>query len=105
MRKKIKGTKNRPRLFVFMSNKHIYAQMIDDTSNRILTSCCSNSKEIKKTLKLSLNCKTASILGKDIAQKSIDQGIRQVVFDRGNKLYHGKIKAFAEAAREAGIHF
>nr|QCI07066.1 ribosomal protein L18 [Haraldiophyllum bonnemaisonii] len=101
MKKKIKGTTDRPRLYVFKSNKHIYVQLIDDNKNKILTSSSTISKDIKKFA----NCETAAIVGKNIAIKLKAQGINCIIFDRGNKIYHGKIKALAEATRREGIHF
>nr|YP_009312941.1 Ribosomal protein L18 [Helminthora furcellata]SCW21195.1 Ribosomal protein L18 [Helminthora furcellata]SCW24055.1 Ribosomal protein L18 [Helminthora furcellata] len=105
MKKVLKGTPNRPRLYVFRSNKHIYAQIIDDTQNKILTSksslsSCSKNKSFSRA-----NCKIAESIGTLIAQDCIQKGIHQVVFDRGNKLYHGRIKALAESARKEGIEF
>ena len=107
MKSKIKGTSIRPRLYVFRSNKHIYAQIIDDTNNTILASSSSIAKDLKIEYKEKLyrNCKVSKIIGKDIAIKAQQQGITQVVFDRGNKIYHGRIKALADAARDIGIKF
>nr|QCI06233.1 ribosomal protein L18 [Dicranema revolutum] len=109
MKKKIKGNFERPRLYIFRSNKHIYAQIIDDLSQNILLSSSSIAKDIKLNTELKLpykaNCQMSKIIGKDIAQKALKLGINQVVFDRGKKLYHGRIKALAEAAREQGINF
>lgn len=107
MRNKIKGSSVRPRFYVFRSNKHIYAQIIDDTNNTVLTSSSSISQNIKINYKAKLygNCKVSKIIGYDIADKALERGITQVVFDRGHKLYHGRIKALADAAREKGIKF
>lgn len=107
MRNKIKGTSVRPRFYVFRSNKHIYVQIIDDTNNTILTSSSSISQDIKINYKVKFygNCKISKVIGHDIANKALKKGITQVVFDRGHKLYHGRIKALAEAAREQGIKF
>lgn len=104
MKKKIKGTPIKPRLYIFKSNKHIYAQIIDDTNHKVITSSSTISKDIRDSIS-SCNCKTASKVGKDIAEKSKQQGITQVIFDRGRSIYHGKIKALADAAREEGIIF
>lgn len=101
MRKKIQGTQERPRLYVFKSNKHIYAQIINDLNHKILASSSSLSKDIK----LLSNCNTAKIVGQNIARKLKQQGHNQVVFDRGNNIYHGQIKALADAAREEGLTF
>nr|QCI05712.1 ribosomal protein L18 [Cryptopleura ramosa] len=105
MKKKIKGTLKRPRLYVFKSNKHIYAQLIDDYNNKILTSSSSLSINIKEDKNHYANCETAKIIGKNIAIKLRKKGISQIIFDRGNKIYHGKIKALAEATRNEGINF
>ena len=105
MIKKIQGTPERPRLYIFKSNKHIYAQLIDDTNNKIITSMSTISKEIKENITPFANCKNAEIIGKHIAIKSKEKGITKVVFDRGRNLYHGKVKALAEAARQEGINF
>lgn len=103
--KKIKGTTQRPRLYVFKSNKHLYVQIIDDTNNEILASSSTIAKEITSETKIYANCENAKIIGKQIAIKSKEKGIKQIVFDRGNNLYHGQIKALADAAREEGINF
>lgn len=105
MNKQIKGTINRPRLYVFKSNKHIYAQLIDDDNNKILTSSSTISKDIRPQINNYANCEAAKIIGKSIAIKLKQKGINQIIFDRGNKIYHGKIKALAEATREQGINF
>nr|YP_009628825.1 ribosomal protein L18 [Balbiania investiens]QBX88608.1 ribosomal protein L18 [Balbiania investiens] len=105
MNKKLRGTSERPRLYVFRSNKHIYAQIIDDIRSKTLITASSTSTEIKSQIQSSANCETSRIIGESIAKSCIDQGIYQVVFDRGNRLYHGRIKALAESAREAGISF
>uniref|UniRef100_UPI00300282AF ribosomal protein L18 n=1 Tax=Anunuuluaehu liula TaxID=3049639 RepID=UPI00300282AF len=107
MKKKIEGTSYRPRLYVFRSNKHIYAQIIDDTKKQILASSSSIAKDVKKytQAKHNANCEISKVIGQDIASKAIKQGISKVVFDRGNKIYHGRIKALADAAREKGINF
>nr|QCI04469.1 ribosomal protein L18 [Antithamnion hubbsii] len=105
MTRKIQGTSERPRLYIFKSNKHIYAQLIDDTNNKIITSLSTISKEIKEDIKQFANCKNAEIIGKQIAIKSKEKGITKIVFDRGDNLYHGKVKALAEAARQEGIDF
>nr|QCI07429.1 ribosomal protein L18 [Leiomenia cribrosa] len=105
MKKKIKGTIERPRLYVFKSNKHIYAQIIDDINHKILLSFSSISNELKIQITSSTNCKISSLIGKNIAIKAKKKGIQKVVFDRGQQLYHGKIKALADAARQEGIDF
>lgn len=107
MKKKIQGSAQRPRLYIFKSNKHIYAQIIDCSSNKILLSSSSIARDVKPNIQLfyKANCKISKVIGKNIANKAIKLGIKTVVFDRGKKLYHGKIKALAEAAREQGIKF
>lgn len=105
MKKKIIGTKERPRLYVFKSNKHIYTQLINDTSNHIIASSSSLSIEIREHFKISINCKIAEIVGRNMAKKSKEKGISHIVFDRGKKIYHGKIQAIAKSLREEGIIF
>lgn len=105
IKKKIQGTSTKPRLYIFKSNKHIYAQLIDDTHNKIIASSSTISKELTNNAKIYANCKNAKIIGQQIAEKSKQQGIKEIVFDRGKNLYHGQIKALADAAREEGIKF
>lgn len=107
MKKKIKGTIERPRFYVFKSNKHIYAQIIDDINHKILLSSSSISKKLKLQIKSTsnCNCETSKLVGKDIAHQAQEKGIKKVVFDRGKKLYHGKIKALADIARIEGLNF
>nr|YP_010195591.1 ribosomal protein L18 [Gracilaria baiana]UAD82988.1 ribosomal protein L18 [Gracilaria baiana] len=105
MKRKIRGIKNRPRLCIFRSNKHIYAQIIDDSSNQIVASSSTLAKIMKKNIKLPNSCNAARSVGKDIAQQSKALGIQEIIFDRQNKIYHGRIKALAEAVREEGIKF
>ena len=100
-----KGTKNRPRLCIFRSNKHIYAQVIDDINHKTIITSSSLSKNLKNLIKSSKNCEAAEIVGKDIGNKLKEKGIDMIIFDRGNKLYHGRIKALAEATRVIGIQF
>jgi large subunit ribosomal protein L18 len=101
IRKKVKGTGERPRLCVYRSLKHIYVQVIDDESSRTLTSAASSEKDFPT--KSGQNKQAASELGKIIAQRSLEQGIDNVVFDRNGFRYHGRVKALADAAREAGL--
>jgi large subunit ribosomal protein L18 len=107
-RKRIMGTPERPRLAVFRSDTHIYAQVIDDLSGRTLVSASSTEPTVKggqaKGAKGG-NTSGAKAIGKLIAERSIEKGIKQVVFDRGGFLYHGRVKAIADAAREAGLQF
>ena len=106
VRKKIRGTPQRPRLCVYRSLKHIYAQIIDDVSGRTLVAASSLSPEIRDQVKgKSGNKEGAAIVGNLIAKKAIDKGIKKVVFDRNGFLYHGRVKALAEAAREGGLIF
>jgi large subunit ribosomal protein L18 len=101
----ISGTADRPRLAVFRSNSHIYAQIIDDTKGTTLLSASTLQKDVKDGLKYTDNVEAAKKLGEVIGKKAVDQGIKEVVFDRGGFIYQGKIKALAEAAREAGLTF
>lgn len=107
MKRKILGTPNRPRLYVFRSNKHLYAQIIDDTKHKVLFSSSSLCQEVQDKIrnKYNSNCKTANIIGQLIAIKSKQHGINHIVFDRGDKLYHGKVKTLADAARKEGLIF
>jgi large subunit ribosomal protein L18 len=107
-RKRIMGTMERPRLSVFRSVSHIYAQVIDDLSGTTLASASSTDPKLKGTFEKAVrggNVKGAEAIGKAIAERSIDKGIKRVVFDRGGSLYHGRIRAVADAARKAGLEF
>lgn len=101
----LRGRIGRHRLRIFRSNKHIYAQLIDDTRNIIITSSSSISCDLRKRIRSSKTCETAKLIGEDIAKKLQAQGICNIVFDRDNKIYHGRIKALAEAARNVGLDF
>lgn len=105
MRYRISGTATCPRLCVFRSNKHIYAQIIDDTVGNTIVSACTLQKDVKAELKYTDDVAAAVQLGKVIAQKALEKGISTVVFDRGGYIYHGKVQALADAAREAGLQF
>ncbi len=105
IRNRLSGTAECPRLAVFRSNNHMYAQIIDDTAQNTLVSASTLQKDVKANLEKTNNVEAASYLGKVIAERAIDKGIRDVVFDRGGFLYHGKIQALADAAREAGLNF
>lgn len=106
LRTKIAGSPERPRLAVFRSLHHIYAQVIDDTKGATLVSASTLDPEIKKTLSGNPgNTTGAKAVGKAIAQRALAKGLKKVVFDRGGHLYHGRVKALAEAAREAGLEF
>ena len=100
------GNQTRPRLSVYRSNNHIYAQVIDDIAQTTICSASTIDKEFKeKSVELSSDCKSSSIVGKLLAKRAIKQGIKEVIFDRGGNIYHGRVKALAEAAREAGLKF
>ena len=106
VRKKVKGTPAQPRLTVFRSSKHIYAQIIDDTTAKTLV----DSSSMVKDLRNQDSCKGgnkdgASFIGQSIAGKALEKGIKKVVFDRNGFLYHGRVKALAESARKAGLEF
>jgi large subunit ribosomal protein L18 len=105
VRRKVKGSPERPRLCVFRSAKHIYAQIIEDTSGTTLVSSSTVVKELGVSLKSSGNVDAAKQVGKMIAEQALSKNITQVVFDRNGFLYHGRIKALADAAREAGLSF
>ncbi len=105
MRNKIQGTTERPRLAVFRSEKHIYAQIIDDMTGTTLVAASTVEKDIKASVKATSNVEAAAAVGTAIAKKAVAKGIEEVVFDRGGFLYHGRVKALAEAAREAGLQF
>ena len=105
VRRKVEGTAERPRLAVFRSNHHIYAQVIDDEQQHTLVAASTLETPLKSELKSGGNCDASASVGKLIAQRSIEKGISKVVFDRGGNLYHGRVKALADAAREAGLDF
>ena len=106
LRRYLIGNKLRPRLAVFRSNNHIYAQVIDDDAQQTICSASTLDKELKEDSgKLSSNCSSSSIVGKLLAKRAIKKGIKEVIFDRGGNLYHGRVKALAEAARDSGLNF
>ena len=105
IRNRFSGTAQRPRLSVFRSNHHMYAQIIDDTVGNTLVSASTLEKDIKAELEKTNNVDAAAHLGTVIGKRAIEKGITEVVFDRGGYLYHGKVAALAEAAREAGLKF
>ena len=105
MRHHITGTATRPRLAVFRSNSHMYAQIIDDVSHKTLVSASTTQKDIRDELEKTNDKAAASYLGSVIGKKAVDAGITEVVFDRGGYIYHGKVAALADAAREAGLKF
>ena len=105
LRNRFSGTAERPRLAVFRSNNHMYAQIIDDTVGNTLVSASTLQKEVKEQLEKTNDVAAAAYLGTVIAKKALDAGITTVVFDRAGFIYQGKIKALADAAREAGLEF
>ena len=105
IRNRFSGTAERPRLAVFRSNNHMYAQIIDDTVGNTLVAASTLEKEIKAELEKTNNVDAAAYLGTVIAKRAMEKGITEVVFDRGGFIYQGKIAALAEAAREAGLKF
>ena len=105
MRNRFAGTAERPRLAVFRSNNHMYAQIIDDSVGHTLVSASTLQKEVKAELEKTNDVAAAAYLGKVIAERALEKGIKEVVFDRGGFIYQGKVKALAEAAREAGLEF
>lgn len=105
IRRSVTGTSERPRLAVFRSNQHIYAQVIDDVTQHTLVAASTLEADLKVKLESGATRDASTEVGKLIAQRSLAKGIRQVVFDRGGNLYHGRIKALAEAARETGLDF
>jgi large subunit ribosomal protein L18 len=106
VRQKVTGTGERPRLTVFRSSKNIYTQIIDDTTSRTLVEASSLSRDIKSQITgKGSNKEGASIIGKLIAERALEKGIKKVVFDRNGFLYHGRVKALADSAREHGLEF
>ena len=105
IRNRFSGTAERPRLAVFRSNNHMYAQIIDDTVGNTLVAASTLEKDVKAELEKTNNVDAAAYLGTVIAKRAIEKGIKEVVFDRGGFIYQGKIAALADAAREAGLEF
>ena len=105
IRKKLIGTENRPRLCVFRSAKHIYAQLVDDSVGRTLVAASSMEKDVRQAPETTNKIAVANTVGKIIGQRALEKGVKQVVFDRNGFLYHGRIKAVSEGAREAGLKF
>lgn len=105
LRNKISGTAQKPRLAVFRSNQHIYAQIIDDTIGNTIASASTMEKAISEKVQSTSNVDAAKVVGEAVAKKALEKGINTVVFDRGGYVYHGKVQALAEAAREAGLQF
>ena len=105
IRKRLSGTTARPRLSVFRSSKHIYAQVIDDTTGETLVAASTQSPEIREDINGKKKIECAALVGQLIAQKTLAKEIKTVVFDRNGFIYHGRVKAVAEAAREGGLVF
>ncbi len=105
LRNRFAGTAERPRLAVFRSNNHMYAQIIDDTVGKTLVAASTVEKEVKAELEKTDNVDAAAYVGTVVAKRAMEKGIKEVVFDRGGFIYHGKVQALADAAREAGLEF
>lgn len=105
VRKKVTGSVERPRLCVFRTSKHIYVQIIEDVTGKTLVAASTVAKDTADGVKYSGNIEAAKVVGKKIAEKALAKDIKQVVFDRNGFLYHGRVKALADAAREAGLTF
>ena len=106
LRRFLTGTQDRPRLSVFRSNNHIYAQVIDDYAQQTICAASTVDKEFKKDSdKSSSTCASSSAVGLLLAKRAVKKGVKQVVFDRGGNIYHGRVKALAEAARKGGLKF
>lgn len=105
IRNRFSGTTERPRLAVYRSNNHVYAQIIDDTVGKTLVSASTVEKKVASELEKTNNIDAASYVGKVVAERALEANIKEVVFDRGGFIYTGKVKALAEAAREAGLVF
>ena len=105
MRGNVKGTLDRPRLSVYRSNEHIYAQIIDDTTSKTLLACSTLDRSIKLSLSSGRTCDSSRLMGEKLAQLSLKNNVKKIVFDRGPYLYHGRIKALADGARAGGLQF
>jgi large subunit ribosomal protein L18 len=105
IRKKVMGTTVRPRLCVFRSNMNIYAQVIDDSDGRTIAAASTMDKDLKSAIASRGNIDAAKKVGEAVAKKAMEKGVESVVFDRGGYIYHGRIKALADSAREAGLKF
>ena len=105
LRSRLSGTPESPRMAVFRSNNHMYAQVIDDVAGNTIVSASTLQSEVKEGLEKTNNVEAAAKLGEVIAKKDLENGINEVEFDRGGNIYHGKIKALADAAREAGLQY
>jgi large subunit ribosomal protein L18 len=105
VRRNLRAVSDRPRLSVFRSSKHIYAQVIDDTCGHTVASASSMDKELQSVLPKGTDVSAAIAVGKLVASRALAAGVKDVVFDRGGYVYHGRVKALAEAARESGLNF
>lgn len=105
LRRHLSGTASRPRLAIFRSNNHIYAQVIDDDAQNTLCAASTLDKDLRTNLSNGSTCDASVAVGELVAKRALAKGIQQVVFDRGGNLYHGRVKALADAAREAGLQF
>jgi large subunit ribosomal protein L18 len=105
LRRNLSGTAERPRLAVFRSNNHIYVQVIDDDAQNTLCAASTLDKDLRTNIKNGSTCDASVAVGELVAKRALAKGIQQVVFDRGGNLYHGRVKALADAAREAGLQF
>ena len=104
-KKVIRGTATRPRLLVFRSHKHIYVQIIDDSSAQTITSCSTLEPSIQNQLKSTSNINASLLVGEIVGKRLVEKNIKSVIFDRNGKPYHGRIKAIAEGARNSGLNF
>ena len=105
VRKKVSGTQERPRLCVFRSTEHLYAQLIDDSQGRTLATATTLDTEVREDVEAKTKSQRASVAGRLLAQRAQKRGVNRVVFDRGGYKYHGRVKALAQAAREGGLEF
>ncbi|MCF8132335.1 MAG: 50S ribosomal protein L18 [Synechococcus sp.] len=105
LRRHLVGSSDRPRLAVYRSNEHIYAQIIDDAAQHTVASASSLDKDLRTSLSSGAGCEASTAVGQLLAKRALAAGVLKVVFDRGGNLYHGRVKALAEAAREAGLEF
>ena len=105
IRKKVFGSAERPRLVVFRSNRHIYAQVIDDADGKTICSASTLDAEFRATGKIGSNKEAAEFVGELIGKRAIEKGVSTVTFDRGGRIYHGRVKALADGARNAGLKF
>ncbi len=105
IRKKITGTPEKPRLSVFRSAKHIYAQVVDDTAGQTISAASTLDETVKSNAEIKGKVAAAQLVGKLVAERALEKGVKQVVFDRNGFLYHGRIKAISDGARKAGLGF